>query len=303
MSEADQLPEFDLTKKKKKKPKAALELDSTEDNRKALDDAANLDLFGAADTPEIDTSKFDHDLDLSKKKKKKKGTLDLVEDDDGLDLDDLDVLSLGTKKKKKKDTLDIGASLEADDLEKSTESGEKSERPWLDRDMGRDGFLYEELLGRVYGIIRKMNPSSGENSQKLVVPPPKLARIGTKKTAFSNFDATAQSLNRKSDHLLLYIFAELGTTGNQDASGGLILKGKFVNKAMEKVLKAYCKEYVQCKTCKSYQTSLEKRDRLFFVKCEICQSERTVVAITKGFQAVVGKRARIKAAAAAAAPK
>ena len=32
-------------------------------------------------------------------------------------------------------------------------------------------------------------------------------------------------------------------------------------------------------------------------------SERTVVAITKGFQAVVGKRARIKAAAAAAAPK
>ena len=72
--------------------------------------------------------------------------------------------------------------------------------------------------------------------------------------------------------MLLYIFAELGTTGNQDASGGLILKGKFVNKAMEKVLKAYCKEYVQCKTCKSYKTSLEKRDRLFFVKCDICQS-------------------------------
>ena len=58
--------------------------------------------------------------------------------------------------------------------------------------MGRDGFLYEELLERVYAVIHKMNPASGESAQKLVVPPPKLARIGTKKTAFSNFDATAK---------------------------------------------------------------------------------------------------------------
>ena len=46
-------------------------------------------------------------------------------------------------------------------------------------------------------------------------------------------------------------FRRVGTAGNQDASGGLILKGKFVNKAMEKVLKVYYKEYIQCKTCKS----------------------------------------------------
>jgi translation initiation factor 2 beta subunit (eIF-2beta)/eIF-5 len=58
--------------------------------------------------------------------------------------------------------------------------------------MGRDGFLYEELLERVYAVINKNNPASGESAQKLVVPPPKLARIGTKKTAFSNFDATAK---------------------------------------------------------------------------------------------------------------
>ena len=55
--------------------------------------------------------------------------------------------------------------------------------------MGRDGFLYEE---RLYAVIHKMNPASGESAQKLVVPPPKLARIRTKKTAFSNFDATAK---------------------------------------------------------------------------------------------------------------
>merc|ERR1712004_944367 len=272
---------------KKKKQAAPLDLEESLDQRKVLDDAANEDLFGGEDVSSVDVTQFDDGL--KKKKKSKKVTLDLGEGDDEL-VGELDELSLDKKKKKKSKAgnLDIGASLSAEGIEKSAESGKKSERPWLER---------------VYAVIHKMNPASGESAQKLVVPPPKLARIGTKKTAFSNFDATAKALNRKSDHLLLYIFAELGTTGNQDASGGLILKGKFVNKAMEKVLKAYCKEYVQCKTCKSYCTSLEKRDRLFFVKCDICQSERTVVAITKGFQAVVGKRARIKAAAAAAAPK
>ncbi|CBY23175.1 unnamed protein product [Oikopleura dioica] len=303
MSDGENPMAIDLTKKKKKKKTPApLDLEESLDQRKVLDDAANEDLFGGEDGTNVDVTQFDEGI--KKKKKSKKVTLNLGEGDDEL-VGELDELSLDKKKKKKsKANLDIGASLSAEGIEKSAESGQKkSERPWLERDMGRDGFLYEELLERVYAVIHKMNPASGESAQKLVVPPPKLARIGTKKTAFSNFDATAKALNRKSDHLLLYIFAELGTTGNQDASGGLILKGKFVNKAMEKVLKAYCKEYVQCKTCKSYQTSLEKRDRLFFVKCDICQSERTVVAITKGFQAVVGKRARIKAAAAAAAPK
>merc|ERR1712210_399012 len=227
-----------------KKQAAPLDLEESLDQRKVLDDAANEDLFGGEDVSSVDVTQFDDGL--KKKKKSKKVTLDLGEGDDEL-VGELDELSLDKKKKKKSKAgnLDIGASLSAEGIEKSAESGKKSERPWLERDMGRDGFLYEELLERVYAVIHKMNPASGESAQKLVVPPPKLARIGTKKTAFSNFEATAKALNRKSDHLLLYIFAELGTTGNQDASGGLILKGKFVNKAMEKVLKAYCKEYVQ----------------------------------------------------------
>ena len=35
-----------------------------------------------------------------------------------------------------------------------------------------------------------------------------------------------RSLKRKEEHLMCFIFAELGTTGNQDAGGQLILKGK-----------------------------------------------------------------------------
>ena len=37
------------------------------------------------------------------------------------------------------------------------------------------------------------------------------------------------ALKRKEEHLMCFIFAELGTTGNQDANGQLVLKGKVKN--------------------------------------------------------------------------
>jgi len=303
--------EIDFSKKKKKKKTLVPELDDIDgDERAKLDAAANEDLFGADDGTKVDTSKFesgDGDLDelnFSKKKKKKK-KLDLGEDLDPTseiieDLDDLDLEK--SKKKKKKPLKDIGID-ETEEADVSEEPAVKSERPWLDRDLDKEGFLYEELLDRVFKIIHSKNPTGMGGTQKLYMPPPKLARIGTKKTCFTNFDATASALNRKQEHLMLFIFAELGTTGNQDAGGQLILKGKYQSKAMEKVLKQYCKDFVQCKTCKSYDTILDKRDRLFFVQCRICQSERTVQAITKGFVAITNKRSRIRNAAAAAVQK
>ena len=87
---------------------------------------------------------------------------------------------------------------------------------------------------------------------------------------------------------MCFIFAELGTTGNQDANGQLVLKGKvryfhfivfhandkfqFNAKSMEKVLRQYIKDFVRCKTCMSPETTLNKRDRLYFLKCDKCQS-------------------------------
>ena len=88
---------------------------------------------------------------------------------------------------------------------------------------------------------------------------------------------------------MCFIFAELGTTGNQDGGGQLILKGKvsfvsllfklkkttnfkFNAKMMEKVLRTYIKDFVRCKTCNSPDTTLNKRDRLYFLFCNMCHS-------------------------------
>jgi len=311
--------ELNFDKKKKKKPKKTLNLDGDEENkdeiassleqRSKLDEEANEDLFGVGDGTNIDTSKFDEpDLDLgTKKRKKKKPKLDF---DDMVDdaVDELgDTLGELKLEKKKKSKVTVSFDTEETPSAVEEEGGSDDQRPWLKRDTYNVGssnpYLYEELMNRVYGIIESKNPAGTGGPQKLTMRPPSLARVGTKKICYTNFRDTANALKRKEEHLMCFIFAELGTTGNQDAGGQLILKGKFNAKSMEKVLRQYIKDFVRCKTCGSPDTTLNKRDRLYFLKCDRCQSERSVQAIKTGFQAVVGKRSRLRTAAAAAAPK
>ncbi|BGP17277.1 hypothetical protein JCM10213_008169 [Rhodosporidiobolus nylandii] len=66
---------------------------------------------------------------------------------------------------------------------------------------------------------------------------------------------------------------------------------------IENVLRRYIVEYVTCKTCKSPDTELTKKDRLFFMTCSSCGSTRSVAAIKSGYQATT--RAARRAAKAA----
>ena len=49
-------------------------------------------------------------------------------------------------------------------------------------------YTYDELLTRVFNIMREKNPDmiTGEK-RKFVMKPPQVNRVGTKKTSFSNF--------------------------------------------------------------------------------------------------------------------
>merc|ERR1712227_455420 len=104
--------------------------------------------------------------------------------------------------------------------------------------MGAGGPPYEDLLSRFFGILMKNNP----------------------------------------EHLIQFLFAELGTSGSIDGEKRLVLKGKFQPKQMESVLRRYILEYVTCKTCKSMNTELkrESANRLHFLSCKACGSTRSV---------------------------
>lgn len=47
------------------------------------------------------------------------------------------------------------------------------------------------------------------------------------------------SVNRKPDHVLAFVLAELGTTGSIGGDNKLIIKGRFQSKQLENVLRKY----------------------------------------------------------------
>ena len=46
-------------------------------------------------------------------------------------------------------------------------------------------------------------------------------------------------MHRQPEHVIQFLFAEMGTTGSVDGAGRLVIKGKFMQKQVENVLRRY----------------------------------------------------------------
>lgn len=320
MAEDEALSFDPMMKKKKKKKKTpymeGVELDGSRSDALATDGAPPEQTTDNADADGIDTlaDKIDEDLSLdfamTKKKKKKKKTTDpdeqldstpdLVNNADNSNVESLVVdeedlnLSLPMKKKKKKKKINIDEQIEDEDADDDDdEENMGKSKSWYGSD--RD-YTYDELLTRVFDIMREKNPDmvAGEK-KRFVMRPPQVLRVGTKKTSFANFSEICRLLHREPKHVLAFLLAELGTSGSIDGNNQLIIKGRFQQKQIETVVRKYIKEYVTCHTCRSPDTLLQKDTRLFFLQCETCGSRRSVASIKSGFQAVTVKRAAMRA--------
>uniref|UniRef100_A0A2I3HH98 Eukaryotic translation initiation factor 2 subunit 2 n=1 Tax=Nomascus leucogenys TaxID=61853 RepID=A0A2I3HH98_NOMLE len=281
-------PTVSKKKKKKKKPfmldeEGATQTEGTQTSEtKEVEPEPTEDKDLEAD--EEDTRKKDasDDLDDSnffnqkKKKKKTKKIFDIDEAEGVKDLkiesdvreptepeDELDIM-LGNKKKKKKNVKfpDEDGILEKDealeDEDKKKDDGisfsNQTGPAWVGSE--RD-YTYEQLLNRVFNIMREKNPDmvAGEK-RKFVTKPPQIVRVGTKKTSFVNFTDICKLLHHQPKHLLAFLLAELGTSGSLDGNNQLVIKGRFQWKQIENVLRRYTKEYVTCHTYRSPDTIL-----------------------------------------------
>jgi len=180
------------------------------------------------------------------------------------------MLSLKKKKKKKKKKV-----VEEDVTESAT--------PWIGSD--RD-YSYTEMLDRVFSLLRERNPGI-DQKKRHTMPPPSISRVGTRKTMWGNFEPICKVMHRQTEHLMAFVLAELGTEGSVDGSKRLILKGRYVQKQIESILKKYIMEYVTCHMCRTPETLLTRDSvtRLFFLDCEQCGSRRSVAPIKSGFHA------------------
>lgn len=101
-----------------------------------------------------------------------------------------------------------------------------------------------QLLQRFYAQLHASNPALLTSSGKrYTIAPPQLAREGNKKTIFVNVSDICKRMHRPPEHVIQYMFAEMGTTGSVDGSGRLVIRGRFQQKQIEHVLRRYIGTY------------------------------------------------------------
>ena len=193
--------DLSLMKKKKKKKK--------------VEDGAD----GEADAPAAaDAHVADGALDISLKKKKKKKA---AKDDDF------------TKKLADLELKDGGAAEAAIDGDMDKGTG-----IWAHQDT--QSIPFNLLLERLFRVMAERNPDHAQGSSKSYkIPPPQCLREGNKKTIFANIADICKRMKRTEEHVTMYLFAELGTSGSTDGSRRLVIKGRFQQKQIENVLRKY----------------------------------------------------------------
>ena len=174
------LNDFSGLKKKKKKKKTF----NLEDLDNALPDKENGKPVSPSDenqTPADEAENAvedDLDFDYTKKKKKKKNKVNF--DDIGIEpIDEMDA-SVATQ-----DYIENEDGLDGQQSNLSSVLGKTPTNKWLETD--RD-YTYDELLEIVFNIIKEKNPElDAGTKKKLVMRPPQVLRVGTKKSSFANF--------------------------------------------------------------------------------------------------------------------
>lgn len=91
-------------------------------------------------------------------------------------------------------------------------------------------------------MLHQHNPELAGEKRRFMIVPPQVAREGTKKTMFANITDICRRMHRQPEHVIQFLYAELGTQGSVDGNQRLIMKGRFTQKQIENVLRKYIGE-------------------------------------------------------------
>jgi len=164
---------------------------------------------------------------------------------------------------------------------------------------GGDDLGYDAMPGNIYAQLPPNNPELTDRHRKKLRPP-EVMRVGTTRTAWVNFADNCAVLKREKEHVQSFFLAELGTTGSIDGSARFLIKGRYLPKYIENLLRHYIQDYVTCHMCRSLDTDLTRDavSRLYFLSCKACGSQRSVLPIKAGFHATArGERKKAREAA------
>jgi len=132
---------------------------------------------------------------------------------------------------------------------------------------------YEKLLDRALEQV----PKAVLESSRFQIPEAEVSIVGNR-TIFRNFRGIASALNREPEHLVKYLLRELGVAGNLEGTQA-VFQGKFSNTAVNERVRRYAEEFVLCRECGKPDTRLERRERIYMLRCEACGARASVRSV------------------------
>ena len=130
---------------------------------------------------------------------------------------------------------------------------------------------YEKLLKR---IEKNLSKATQANDVRFELPPVDVMWEG-QRTFFRNFAEYPKIMRRDPDKLLQYLSKEFAVPAERVGDSAIFV-GKRDPDDFTRILKIYVSDYIECPTCKSPDTKIEKEKRISFLICEACGAKSTI---------------------------
>ncbi len=130
---------------------------------------------------------------------------------------------------------------------------------------------YEKLLKR---IEKNLSKDTQANDARFELPPVDVMWEG-QRTFFRNFAEYPKIMRRDPDKLLQYLSKEFAVPAERVGDSAIFV-GKRDPDDFTRLLKIYVSDYIECPTCKSPDTKIEKEKRISFLICEACGAKSTI---------------------------
>jgi len=130
---------------------------------------------------------------------------------------------------------------------------------------------YEKLLKR---IKDNLSEDEKESKTRFELPPVDVMWEG-QRTFLRNFSEYPKILRREPDKILQFLSKEFAVPAER-AGEKAIFVGKRDPDDFTRLFKIYLTDYVECPTCKSPDTRIEREKRIPFLICEACGAKSTL---------------------------
>ena len=130
---------------------------------------------------------------------------------------------------------------------------------------------YEKLLKRIQNNLSK---DKKESKTRFELPPVDVMWEG-QRTFLRNFSEYPKILRREPDKILQFLSKEFAVPAERVGEKAIFV-GKRDPDDFTRLFRIYLKDYVECPTCKSPDTRIEKEKRIPFLICEACGAKSSL---------------------------